>query len=367
MKKIRVLHCLSGLTGGTGKVVDNYFTNMNMEEYQVDIVAQGTAEQSVIEEYQKHGFNVIFIPSKAESMKKNIQCLYKLMKENNYDIVHAHMTLTNFFPLVVAKACGIKHRISHSHLADNNERGIKRVVNEILKGLSGIVATHYFACGSDAAQYLFGRKASKAKIINNAIDLELYKHNQEKRVKMREALNIAENEIVIGHVGRFTHQKNHDFIIEVFEKMYKESKNVKLVLVGNGERFEEVQAYVSNKEYKEHVLFLGQVDNVFDYLQAMDVFVLPSFLEGLCVAAIEAQANGIPCVFSDRVAKETRINSNVEFLSLDSADQWRDACFRKALEHKLEENSQLVSRGFDIKHEAKKLDIFYKSLVGECK
>lgn len=364
MKKIKVLHCLSGLIGGTGKVVENYYSFMPKDDYEFDIVTQGKTDKMLIEEYENKNIKIYIIPSKREDFFGNIIGLYKLMKEKKYDIVHAHMTLTNCFPLFIAFLLGVKVRISHSHLAVSKETGVRKIYNYILKKISWIFATDYFACGVEAAKYLFIKKWDKAIILNNAINLELYKSNSEKQINERNKLNLKFDDIVIGHIGRFSKQKNHVFLIKLLKQMVIENKSVKLMLIGDGELYNEVFQIALKCKLENNIIFTGQIDDVYNKIQIMDVFVLPSNSEGLCIAAIEAQANGLPCIFSDKVAYETKINDNVEFFNLDDdIKKWSDKCLEFANMPKKKDIKLLQNRGFDISIEAKKLDMFYKNKI----
>ena len=299
MKKIKIAFIMSGLAGGVGSVILNYFDFMPSDDYEIHIVTQDIKSDKYIEMYESRGFKVIKIPSKKESVVNNISCLMKLMKKNKYDIVHSHMTLTNFFPLVVAKICGVKIRISHSHMAEKHT-----IKTYILAFLAKIVATDYFACGQDAGKFLFGH--SEFTVLKNAIDLEKYTFNYDIRIKERKELGAADDTIIIGHVGRFAKQKNHDFIIDVFSKINSIEPNSILVLVGTGELMEKMRKKVIDLNLQDKVKFLGLIDDVYRKLQAFDLFLLPSLYEGLCIAAVEAQATGVSCLFSDNVARETK-------------------------------------------------------------
>lgn len=355
-KKIKIAYCVSGLAGGVCKVIANYMKHMP-DDYTVDIITQNITSEKYRELYEKLGFNIILVPSKSESIFRNMRTLYKLMQSQKYDIVHAHMTLTNCFPLFVASLCGVKIRVSHSHMAGN-----ATFKSKLLAFLSCKVATDYFACGEEAGRYLYGNH--KFQIINNAIELDKYYANDRIRKSQREKLEISENTIVVGHVGRFTYQKNHKKIIDIFAGYNKINPNSILLLVGKGEMYQEIKKIVSERGLGEKVIFTGIVDDVYNIIQAMDLFLLPSFYEGLCLAAVEIQACGIPCLFSNRVAYETKINDNVDFFSLDDS---RDAINKKINKllsmGRLVESAKFAQRGFDIQVEANKLDDFYKRRI----
>ncbi len=355
-RKIKIAYCVSGLAGGVCNVIANYMKYMP-DDYIVDIITQNITSEKYREMYEKLGFNIILVPSKSESIFRNMHTLYELMKAQKYDIVHAHMTLTNCFPLFVASLCGIKIRVSHSHMA-----GKVTIKSELLSFLSRKMATDYFACGKEAGKYLYGNH--EFKILNNAIELDKYYPNDEVRKCQRKKLGISEEITVIGHVGRFTYQKNHEKIIDIFEQYNKNNPNSVLLLVGGGEKYQEITKMVSERGLGEKVLFTGIINDVYNVIQAMDLFLLPSFYEGLCLAAVEIQACGIPCLFSDRVACETKINDNVDFFSLNDSDDVINKKLNKLLEMgRLINKTGFVQRGFDIQVEANKLDDFYKRRI----
>ena len=358
MRKIKIAFCMAALDGGVGKVILNYFDQMPIEDYNVDIITQDFVSKQYIEEYKDRNFKILKVPTKKESLFGNMKTLYKIMKREKYDIVHSHMTLTNFFPLFIAKICGVKIRISHSHLA-----GKHSIKSKILATLSNLVATDYFACGKDAGKFLFGKR--KFKVINNAIDLDRYRYSKKIRDEQRKKLKIAENEILIGHVGRFTEQKNHEFILDVFKQVHSSNKNTKLLLMGDGKLKKNIIEKSRKMDIYDSVIYTGAINDVAEKLQAIDLFILPSLFEGLCIAAIEAQANGLPCLFSNNVSRETAINDNIRFCDLNnSLMKWNDE-IEQLLEIGRVSNDKLEQNGFDIRKEASSLDSFYKDKLKE--
>jgi len=283
------------------------------------------------------------------------------MKTEKYDIVHCHMTLTNFIPLIVAKLCKVPVRISHSHLA-GEDNGLKnKIVHGVYKKLGKMNATHYFACGQEAGKYLFG--ASDFKVLHNAIDLAKYKFNPKVRAEKRKKLGIKE-EFVIGHIGRFTRQKNHTFLLEIFKKVLSEAPSAKLVLAGDGELYNEVKEHISRLNMEKNVIMLGNVDKVEHILQTFDMFVLPSLFEGLPLVLLEAQASGTACIASDNVAGEAKVNENVKFLSRTlSAGEWCKEILSTDIRKDNINLELFQKKNLDIVTEAENLDLFYKSNV----
>lgn len=251
-------------------------------------------------------------------------------------------------------------RISHSHNTEHlTTNKVKRIYHEHTRKMIPKYATDMWACSENAGRWLYGEHCP-FEIIPNAIDVERYKFDEEKRRKLR--LQYAlEGKYVIGHVGRFDYQKNQEFLVSVFARITAQKDNAVLILVGDGKEKEVIEKKVQDLSLQDKVLFLGNRRNVEELLNMFDIFVLPSRFEGLGIAAIEAQANGLPCICSTMVPAEVNITQNVSFLSLDDTTSWitsmqnigmRD---RKALE-------KICSAGYDIREAATKLQEKYLAL-----
>ena len=176
-------------------------------------------------------------------------------------------------------------------------------------------------------------------------------------------MNIQDNELVIGHVGRFDEQKNHTFLIRVFDELCKEypGKIFRLIMIGEGELLETIKISVEKTEYFDKLHFLGLQSDVNNWMQAFDIFLLPSLLEGLPVVGVEAQAIGLPCVFSDSITSAFKMSNRVSFLSLKAPlKQWTNIIYRYIIEQSKDDNRQIItSKGFNIVIEAPKLEKIY--------
>ena len=356
MKRIKIAHCVVALSGGVGSVIFNYFDQFSPNDYEVHIITQDLVSEDYEELYIKRGYKIHKVPSKKKGIIKNIIALKKIMDEEKFDIVHCHMTITNLFPLFAAKLSGVKIRINHSHLAPN-----LTFIEKCAVSVSKLFSTDLFACGQDAGTKLFGN--SRFILLRNAINLDQYKFNGKERDEQRANLNIGANTTLYCHVGRFTEQKNHTFLIDTFEKIWNISPDSKLMLIGEGELFDEIKDKVSKLLCKDNILFLGLISDVDKKLQAGDVFILPSRNEGLCVAAIEAQASGMPCVLSSNVDITTAVNNNVVFVSSNNVDVWALKSLECSKMERIHKTTNLKKSGFDIITESKKLDMFYKKAL----
>ena len=283
-EKIIVAHIMGKWNGGgVESVVMNYYKNIDRNRIQFHFLCDEDSTDIPYEEIEKLGGKVIVIPPYQKLFKYQKE-LYRIFKENNYKIVHSHINALSVFPLKIAKKAGVPIRIAHSHSTSNKKEWKKNILKMILRPFSKLYANNYFACTEYAGKWLFGKKVVERKelnVINNAIDLKKFEFNENTREDLRKELGIKEDVLVIGHVGRFMKQKNHEFLIDVFEKAIKQDDNIYLILVGQGPLEDKIKEMAKEKGIEYKILFLGQRNDVNKLYQAMDIFVLPSLYEGL--------------------------------------------------------------------------------------
>ena len=287
------------------------------------------------------------------------------MKENGYSIVHSHMNTLAVFSLFAAWLGGAKRRIVHNHTVADRRDILRSVLKYSLRPFSKIFANQYIACSKHCGEWMFGRQfyLNRVRILNNAIDIEKFLYDKEKRTRLRKNIGIKENTFVMGHVGRFVPVKNHDFLFDILKELVKIKEDSCLILVGDGPLMTQMVSEARRRNLEEHISFLGLCDNVSDIYSVMDAFVLPSWYEGLPVVALEAQANGLPCFISDCVTDECKLTSTLSFLSLkDSAAMWADKIAGASRERNHFAREELTVAGFDIVREAGKLQKIYESL-----
>ena len=366
MEKIKVCHFVSGLkAGGVETMIYNYSQNMNKDNYEFHLVYQHNPELKNIEEFEKLGFKLNRISSKTRNPIKNIIETYSYIKENNFDVIHSHMTLMNVIPLTIAKYLGVKKRISHSHNSDVRKKFFFiKLVENILKKIIINNSTDLVACGFEAGKYLYGDK--EFVILNNAINTKLYLFNQKYRDEIRKDIGIGNDVFVIGHVGRFSKQKNHKFLIDVLEKLCLCEKNVRLLLIGDGEEFKNIKSYVEEKKMDEYVIFTGIIRETYKYYSAFDIFVLPSIWEGLPIVAIEAQVSGLRIIFSDNIDKKVMLDEkNVLFEKLNE-EVWVKRILDEKNNNKIKNrdfNTDIMTKkSFDLHDNIKKLEEIYKRM-----
>ena len=260
-------------------------------------------------------------------------------------------------------------RICHSHSTASKGETKKNILKYLLRPLSKLYATHYFSCSEYAGKWLFGKRAYKKKkitIINNAIDIEKYQFNPEIRERIRRELLLG-NSFTVGHIGRFVFQKNHEFLIDIFNELHKIHLDSKLLLIGGGPLEEDIKKKVETLHLTEYVQFLGIKENAFEYYQAMDAFVLPSHYEGLPVVAVEAQAAALPILCSDGVTQETKKAQAFEFLPLEKGSElWAKSILKYTNFDRGMADDSLIKDSFSIDCRAKKLEDIYLNLYEEC-
>ena len=244
-----------------------------------------------------------------------------------YRIFHSHLRSCVSIILPIARKAGCT-TIVHSHSTSNGS-GIKAMAKAILQWPIRFQADYLFACSEESGRWLFGKKAiygENYQTIPNCIDTTRFAFSQEKRLQLREELNIAPDEYVIGHVGRFHEAKNHRFLVDVFAEVLKKQERTRLMLVGDGELREEIRTYCSQLGVLDKVIFVGSKSDTAPYYSAMDVFVFPSLWEGVPVSVVEAQIAGAPCIISDRITKDVDLLDEVKYLPLDQGSlQWIDS------------------------------------------
>lgn len=359
---IKVLHVVSGLvSGGVEQMLINYYSHMDRDRFQFDILYQHEPITACLRKFTDLGCNTYRIPSKREHPLRNFLETYRVIKRGHYDVVHAHMTLTNFIPLLGAKLCGVPTRISHSHATVEE---CNPFLAKLFRLLTRRFATDYFACGNDAAAFLYGQKicnSNKITIVRNAIDVDHFAFNDSMRVDERKKLGVSDR-FVIGHIGRFTEQKNHKFLIDVFREIYHVKPNSVLILVGAGELRNEIKDKVAKSGLQDAVLFLEPRADVSSLYQAFDVFLLPSLYEGLSLTSIEAQTCGLPCLFSDRITKECKLTESVQFLPIDhDTTIWVQAVLNLCKTYVRKSNYEEIRQaGFDIVTQVYKMENFLK-------
>jgi glycosyltransferase involved in cell wall biosynthesis len=368
--------------GGTESVMLNIFNHIDPEKFHIDFLLMHDVhieDKTELTKYlRKKGAEVYYFAPFNCGIARSRKSLESFFKSHHYDIVHTHMNALGAEVLKAARKYGVLVRVAHSHntwhqLEIHNPKDLLHYLYlEKEKKQLRRVATHYIGCSKEAGEWLFGKKLCRTPeyfTFKNAIDVENYQYNPEMRQKLRAEYQL-EDQFVVGHVGRFDYQKNHVFLIHAFEHLHQKNANTKLVLIGIGEYFEKMQELVRQLKLEDSVLFLGKRSDVPQFLQAMDVFFLPSHFEGLPVSLIEAQAAGLRCLVSDQVSRQADISGNVKFLGIseNDLDHWANEAeiiMQNAGERRTPVNA-IRQNGYDMKYNIKQLEAFYQKALKEC-
>lgn len=361
-KPIRVLQILGIVAnGGVEAVIMNYYRNIDKTKIQFDFVVHSDADENYINEVLAMRAKVYKVTPYNKNIFKFMYKIYHIIKFNHYQIIHSNMNALSGFALLPAYLAGAKVRILHNHTTDSKEEKLRSLIKRVLRPFAKLFANQYWACSKLAAEWMYGKNAvinGRVTIINNAINLEKFKFNKEKREGLRKEFCL-ENCFVIGHVGRFMKQKNHEFLIDIFNEVLKQKKNARLLLIGDGKLKLQIEEKVKNLGIEKAVIFLGNRSDVADLYNAMDVFVLPSLYEGLPVVGVEVQANALPFICSDKVTDEILLTDNIKLLSLQQSKfEWCDAILH-AERNKVVDKENSLLKNFDIKNESRKLEELY--------
>lgn len=362
---IRILHVVTYMGhGGLETMIMNYYRHIDREKIQFDFLVHRDFKADYDQEIKQLGGHIYYLPRLNPFSINYRKELNQFLKEHSYQIIHVHQDCLSSIALKSACKNGIPVRIAHSHNA-NQDRNIKYLIKRFYMRSIPKYATHLFACGKEAGDWMFQGKPFE--IMNNAIDSQKFKYDELLRTGIRKALSIKDDEIVIGHVGRFFYQKNHEFIIDIFHKLSQKNKSFKLMLIGTGNLEDKIKEKVKELNLQDKVLFLGNRNDVNELMQSMDIFLFPSHYEGLPVTLVEAQASGLPIIKSNNVPDQCKITPNVCSLSLDdNVNNWVNKILEVSESFERTDTSKYIKdAGYDINSNVKWLEDFYLSEVKE--
>lgn len=343
----------SGVYSLITSIIKNKPKDINM-----DIAAfENFEDASNIEKLARYRTKVKYVGYNGNKFLKQYMIyknLLKYLKNNYYDCVHVHSDVANKLYIAgkAAKKAGISKIIFHSHASevDGNYRKIKRILHKITRNKLKDIGTDFVACSDVAARWMYPNIDDKnIIIINNGINLDKFRYNAIIRQNIRKELNL-ENKLVIGHIGRFSYQKNHEYLIKIFVNLLKKNSDARLLLIGEGPDKEKIEKIVREKNIKDKVIFYGLSNHIESLLQAMDVFVLPSHFEGLPIVGVEAQAAGLPVIFSDNITKEAKLLSTTHYLPIEqrNIENWVNLIDIEAKHNRKDTYDILKRKKFDI-------------------
>lgn len=362
---IRILQVIGIMNrGGAEAMIMNLYRNIDRTKVQFDFVENTFEAAAYDEEIRALGGKIYNCPHYTGKnhfqYKKWWHDFFEIHK-GEYKIVHGHLGSTAAIYLDEAKKAGV-FAIAHSH-SSGTDRSLKSFLYKILSYPTRYIADYFFACSEIAGEDRFGQKtvlSSNHKVIRNAINAKDFQYNEEIRNDVRRQLGVEEK-ILIGHIGRFTREKNHKKILQVFKEILSRKYNCMLILIGDGPLKNEIEDYADRLNIASNIIFTGVRSDVNRLIQAMDCFIFPSLYEGLPVTLVETQTAGLPCVISDKVPAESiLIKELVTVMKLDdSSGQWAEHILDRLNETRRDRKKEIVDAGYDVASTAKWLEAFY--------
>lgn len=363
---IRIAHILGKMdSGGIESVLMNYYHAIDSSKIQFDFFLDKTSKFPQQAELIKNGTRFFLLPPYSKIWKYQ-KSLYTYLCENKYKIIHSHLSTMSIFPLFAAQRANIPIRICHNHTTASWAEPKKTFFKYILRPFYRFFATDYFACGEKAAKWMYGEKnfkKNKIFIMPNAIDKKKFEYNKDFRKKIREEFKISDTDLIIGHIGRFCTQKNHIFLLDIFNTLHKKNKNSKLLLVGEGNLKNNIKEKVAQLQLEQNVIFAGTRKDTYHLYNAIDVFCLPSKYEGLPVVVVETLMNGLPTICSNKITSEINKFDNVTMLPIKKKNlpQWVTT-IGNSMRNEVISHSPIIEQ-FDITNQAHRLCTFYENRI----
>lgn len=360
----RILHVVSSMNaGGMETMIMNYYRHLDRTKYQFDFMIHDPNPVFFEKEIASLGGKIYRVSPQRPNPFKNHKEIRALLKTHHFDAIHVHQGITYFYPLKYAKKIGIPNRIVHNH-------GINRQFLKYLKLYNNLYArkrisslgNHFIACSETVLNHLFSNQIIQKKqyiILPNAIDVEKFCYDEQKRDSIRKEFHIGEEKVFL-HIGTFTKPKNHVFMLEAFNSYVKKDPQAKLLLVGEGILKSEVEHFVQDSHLQNNVIFTGVRQDVPALLSAADAMLFPSLYEGLPLTLIEAQSSGIPILASDQVSKECGLTDLISFLPIHDSNIWVTEMERipKNTQRKLYQD-KMLNTDFSIKKSIRILEKLY--------
>lgn len=355
---IRVLHVVTHMNrGGLETMLMNYYRNMDRSQLQFDFLVHREKRADYDDEIELLGGRIYRMPPlNPFNLKYRRKLQQFFLEHTEFKIVHSHIDCMSAIPLKAAKKARVPIRIAHSHNS-NQDKDAKYILKLLYKYGIPRYATKLMACSQAAGEWMFDGR--EFEVLNNAIDAKDYQFNQRVRETQRKTLGIALDSFVVGHVGRFSLQKNHEFLIDIFAELVKK-REATLLLVGDGDLRDHIYKKACQLGVEKRIIFTGVRNDVADLLQVMDVFVFPSFNEGLPLTIVEAQSAGLPCLISDGVPIDCKLTDLVEQVPLVYGPrEWAKMVLNVTDKVRRNTYLEICDSGFDIQSNVKKLTAFY--------
>lgn len=361
--KVLIINTVDTARNGITNVIFNHLKELKGSGIVFDMVVKNELDSGYSNLIEGNGGQYYFIPRSLRTFANYINSLRKLIKRNSYDVVHIHgNSHTLVIELLAAKLGGCKIRIVHAHNTSCNCVWL----HKILSGVFHSMCTHRLACGIDAGRFMYGNRSFE--VLRNGIDINTYSFDNIIRQSVRKQYGMEEI-VLLGHIGGFNEAKNQSFLLDILNELLRGDSRCRLLLIGDGPFMNQVKEKAMKLNIDEQIIFLGETDDVSAYLSAMDLFLMPSLHEGLPLAMIEAQANGLNCIASDRITKEVNQTGNVQFLPIDKGTSpWSKAITEFNFKGDRMDKSKkaidcIVKQGYSIQGEAERLRMYYQKVI----
>lgn len=363
MGKILLINTVPTDRNGITNVIFSYYGSDLVKFYQLDYMSINKLSNSYIETIKNNGGSYYFVNRSLKHVFSYIFSLRRIIKENHYDAVHIHgNSHTLVIELISAFLSNCKVRVIHAHSTSSNSH----LLHKVLGPLFNLLCTTRIACGNEAGKWMFG--SHDFIVIKNGINTSRFAFNEDSRDEIRKELG-WDGKVILAHVGEFSINKNQVFLVEVLKKLLNGNDTYRLLLIGDGEQRNIVNEKVNEYSLSNKVLFTGKIPDVFKYLNACDLILMPSYYEGFPVTLLEQQANGVRCVISDTITKDANISGDVAFLPL-SVDKWVDeikSLPNDSIDNRKDRSSDSVSilkeKGFDVNSSVEKLKRVFDDVI----
>ncbi len=356
-------------SGGKKNLVMEYYRHIDRDKVQFDFICDSDSQAIPEEEIMRLGGRVYRIRP-YQRILENMIDIYRLCKNNKYPVMHAYNSTMNLFPMSIAKITGVPVRISES-LSMAHKNDWKTVLKKVLRPMSRLFANYYISCGNDCGRWQFGDKLfseGRVDVFKTVIDTKFNAYNADIRAQTRKKFG-WEEKIVIGHIGRFTAQKNTLRLIEIFASIADKEENAVMCLIGDGELKDRMMVRVKELGLEKRIDYLGRREDIQQFYNAMDAFLLPSLYEGLPVVGLEAESCGLPVFFSTEVTREANACELGNFISLDASNnEWAEEILRIVKENmaiRRDHSNQVAEAGFDSVSEALRIQKYYLRAISD--
>lgn len=364
---IKVLHICAALhDGGVERLICNYLLFMDRTEFTFDFVVHSKYEGILEKPLAEMGCRIFHVVPKSEDLKTYEADMKRIMTEGGYDAVHCHQGYNSFYPLAIAKKCGIPARIAHAHVNDEGFRGFKALKRRFFSLLTKANATSLAATGTEAGKYMWGRRSFE--VLPPVIITKDFAFDAHRRLEMRKELGLV-GKTVIGCACRLNWRKNPLRLLEIYAAVARRCENTALLLIGGGPLKDEVEKRAAELGL-ENVILTGPLEVVSPYYNVMDAFVMPTLFEGIGMVYIEAQLNGLPSfATARRVPEEAAISDLMQFTGLDESDDiWADKIVSALNAGRSRENANVdpaKAKHFDAEAQAAMLEDYYRNAAGK--